>query len=64
MGFRCPTCRIDFGRDHAPFKDHLNICESGRDIASLILKITGDKENQKQLGILEHKISIPSRTSK
>jgi len=54
MGFRCPACTADFGRDREALKEHLKACELGRVFASAVLKVAEDDAAQAALGVAQH----------
>ena len=56
MGFRCPACKTDFANDREAFKDHLVVCEFGRDMVSMVLNTTGDEANREAMGVA--KVSV------
>lgn len=51
MGFRCPVCKTDFGRDRAALAKHLETCELGSSVASLVLNAADDQEAKIDLGL-------------
>lgn len=59
MGFRCPSCRADFGHDRDTFKQHLAGCELGNSVVSMTLEITDDSQNQAAFGLTKPTKSRP-----
>ena len=48
MGFKCPVCKKDFGKDHNEWKNHVEAEHSGvgRDIVALLKNIAGDNHGK------------------
>jgi len=51
MGFRCPSCRKDFGHDKAEITKHLASCESGKEFVAGTLYAAGDAVQLGAFGI-------------
>lgn len=51
MGFRCPSCRKDFGHDKTAMTAHLSSCDAGKELVVGTLQAAGDVTQLRAFGV-------------